>query len=102
MLFRSVSQSRYEADLKDAWGIKENSEEENIGIKRRITDKRREELGLNTVTLPKIADNNSAMKGAKEYSGDVNPMEIENELISNVENPAKAKEILELKNIKII
>ena len=36
-----------EQDLKDAWGIKENSEEENIGIKRRITDKRREELGLN-------------------------------------------------------
>ena len=28
-----------EQDLKDAWGIKENSEEENIGIKRRITDK---------------------------------------------------------------
>ena len=25
-----------EQDLKDAWGIKENSEEENIGIKRRI------------------------------------------------------------------
>ena len=50
-----------EQDLKDAWGIKENLEEENIGIKRRITDKRREELGLNAVTLPKIADNNSAM-----------------------------------------
>ena len=33
------------------------------------------------------------MKVAKELvdSGDVNPMEIENELISNVENPAKAK-----------
>ena len=47
--------------------------------KRRITDKRREELGLNAVTLPKIADNNSAMKVAKELvdSGDVNPMEID-------------------------
>ena len=37
-------------------------------------DKRYEELGLNAVTLPKIADNNSAMKVAKELvdSGDVN------------------------------
>ena len=70
-----------------------NPDEPNVGSKKALNDKLRETLGLKPLELPKLESKSERLQAAKDLvdSGQVNPMDIIQELLDHKDDPQNAK-----------